>query len=313
MKFNRLTAFTLGAIVTAMSASAVDYVNAQNDQPIRACADRKTGVMRYIEKGRCKRTERALTWNQMGLTGATGAQGPVGATGATGAQGPVGASGASGGLSSPTGFTPRSVCGANGTTPCAVGVQGPGGGVIVYVDTTNEMPGYDYLEVAPTDASTGVAWSTAIDFCGPSGNSDCQRSFISGPESFFDHQALGTGRSATAKIIARHLGVAKTGYAAGVADAYTTTTASDWFLPSSDELNEVCKYARNTGQAAGADTVCAGGTLRSGFASDIYWSSSEGFGTGGIPAGAAFHSFRDVYQDANDKWATYYVRPVRAF
>jgi len=313
MKLSRLTAFTLGVIVTAVSVSAVSYVNALNDKPIKACADRKTGAMRYIDKGRCKRTERTLTWNQIGLTGAAGPEGIAGTTGVAGPQGPAGTPGASGGLSSPTGFTPRSVCGANGTTLCAVGVQGPGGGVIVYVDTTNEMPGYDYLEVAPTDASTGVVWSTTIEYCGTNGDSNCQISFVYSPGNFFDSSALGTGRAATSRIVARHMGVAKTDYAAGVADAYTTATASDWFLPSFDELNEVCKYARNSGQAAGADTQCSGGTLRSGFASAVYWSSSEGFGTGGIPAGAAIYNLGEGFGDADNKWSMYRVRPVRAF
>jgi hypothetical protein len=85
MKLSRLTAFTLGVIVTAVSVSAVSYVNALNDKPIKACANRKTGVMRYISKGRCKRTERTLTWNQMGPQGAAGSQGVHGSPGTPGA------------------------------------------------------------------------------------------------------------------------------------------------------------------------------------------------------------------------------------
>jgi len=90
MKSSHLLTFTLGVIVTAVSVSAVSYVNALNDKPIKACANRKTGVMRYIDKGRCKHTERALTWNQ------AGPQGIQGTTGATGAQGPAGLSGTAG-------------------------------------------------------------------------------------------------------------------------------------------------------------------------------------------------------------------------
>lgn len=85
MKLNRLAAFTIGVIITAVSVSAVSYVNARSDKPIKACADRKTGAMRYIDKGRCKRTERALTWNQMGPQGAPGIQGAKGDTGSSGA------------------------------------------------------------------------------------------------------------------------------------------------------------------------------------------------------------------------------------
>ena len=122
---------------------------------------------------------------------------------------------------------------------------------------------------------------------------------------------MGTGRAATAAIVARHDagGVSKADYAAGVADAYTTPTASDWFLPSKDELNEVCKYARNTGQAAGAGTVCAGGVLREDvFSSYYYWSSSE---AGGYYAWLQGFSLGNQLNATKD--ATVYIRPVRAF
>ena len=85
MKSNRLAAFTIGVIVTAVSVSAVSYVNARSDKPIKSCADRKTGVMRYIDNGRCKRTERTLTWNQVGPQGSPGVPGAKGETGSAGA------------------------------------------------------------------------------------------------------------------------------------------------------------------------------------------------------------------------------------
>jgi len=227
--------------------------------------------------------------------------------GPAGPQGETGAAGAS----SPTGFTARSVCGSNGTTPCAVGERGPGGGVIVYVDSTNEMPMYDYLEVAPADASTGVAWSTTTVHCGVVAATSCQASFLSDAGTALGYIGLGTGRAATAVIVARHTagGVDKASYAAGVADAYTTATASDWFLPSRDELNEVCKYARNTGQAAGPDIVCAGGALRDGFSTaGYYWSSSE------IYYSIAWdQDFELNIQSASSKEKPHRVRPVRAF
>ncbi len=228
-------------------------------------------------------------------------------TGAAGAKGDAGAS-------SPTGFTERSVCGANGTTLCAVGVQGPGGGTIVYVDSTNEMPGYDYLEVAPTDASTGVVWSTTTEKCGTGANLNCQASLLSDAGTALGYFGLGTGRAATAAIIARHDagGVAKAAYAAGVADAYTTVTTtatvSDWFLPSKDELNEVCKYASNTGQDDGADIVCSGQPLRDGFSAGYYWSSSELDGNT-----AWVQRFATGDQGGGNKFNTLRVRPVRAF
>ena len=228
-------------------------------------------------------------------------------TGAAGAKGDAGAS-------SPTGFTERSVCGANGTTLCAVGVQGPGGGTIVYVDSTNEMPGYDYLEVAPTDASTGVVWSTTTAKCGTGATLNCQASLLSDAGTALGYFGLGTGRAATAAIIARHDagGVAKAAYAAGVADAYTTVTTtatvSDWFLPSKDELNEVCKYASNTDQDDGADIVCSGQPLRDGLSAGYYWSSSEN-----DLNSALVQRFATGDQEGGNKFNTLRVRPVRAF
>jgi hypothetical protein len=254
-----------------------------------------------------------------GPKGDTGAPGPKGDTGAPGTNGTNGTDGTNGtngtdgtdGASSPTGFTARSVCGASGTTLCAVGVQGPGGGTIVYVDSTNEMPGYDYLEVAPTDAEIDIEWSTTTAKCGTATTNNCRTAFLSDASTALDYLGLGTGRAATARIIARHNAgqVAKSLYAAGVADAYTTPTASDWFLPSRDELNEVCKYATNTGQAAGAGAVCVGGEIRSDFsAGTLFWSSSEFNGTSALN-----QWFVSGSQGGASKDNPYFVRPVRAF
>jgi hypothetical protein len=99
-------------------------------------------------------------------------------------------------------------------------------------------------------------------------------------------------------------------YAAGVADSYTTATASDWFLPSRDELNEVCKYARNTGQAAGAATICSGGEKRTSFLQNYYWSSSESNATNAWDQDFN-HDGSQYIEDAKTGPAG--VRPVRAF
>ena len=339
-----LSGITVGGGVGVFAASSTKTVT--------VCVDKKDNHMNYSKDSKCKSHQYKVVLNQKGVAGAKGAAGAAGAkgdtgaagakgdTGAAGAKGDTGAAGAKGdtgaagtngtngtngtdgaagmngaaGLSSPTGFTARSVCGSNGTTLCAVGVQGPGGGVIVYVDSTNEMFGYDYLEVAPADASSGIAWSTSIAKCGSSAGNDCQSNFVASDEgTALNYIALGTGRAATALIVARHNagGVAKNLYAAGIADAYTTATASDWFLPSKDELNEVCKYARNTGQAAGASTVCAGGTLRTGvggFDINHYVSSSED-----AQNESWRQSFNSGSQDVGVKMTPFNMRPVRAF
>ena len=333
-----LSGITVGGGVGVFAASSTKTVT--------VCVDKKDNHMNYSKDSKCKSHQYKVVLNQKGVagakgdTGAVGAKGDTGAAGAAGAKGDTGAAGAKGdtgakgadgtngtngtngtdgaagmngaaGLSSPTGFTARSVCGSNGTTLCAVGVQGPGGGVIVYVDSTNEMFGYDYLEVAPADASSGIAWSTSIGQCGSSASNNCQSNPVASDQgTALNYKALGTGRAATALIVARHDagGVAKNLYAAGIADAYTTATASDWFLPSKDELNEVCKYARNTGQDPGASNVCTGGTLRTGFTAGNYFSSSDA-----IAAAAWSQSFSSGSQSQATKPASNYVRPVRAF
>jgi hypothetical protein len=93
MKFNRLSAFLVGVVTTAASVGAVSYVDASGSSTIQACADKRTGVMRLISRGSCKRTETLVSWNRVGPQGATGPQGLPGATGekgSTGATGPAG-------------------------------------------------------------------------------------------------------------------------------------------------------------------------------------------------------------------------------
>ena len=320
----------VGVLVGVTVGGGVGVFAASSTKSVTVCVDKKDNHMNYSKDSKCKSHQFKLVMNQTGVAGAkgdtgaagakgdTGVAGAAGAAGAKGAKGDTGVAGAAGtngtngaaGASSPTGFTARSVCGSNGTTLCEVGVQGPGGGVIVYVDSTNEMHGYDYLEVAPADASSGVEWATTTTKCSQTADSDCQISYVSDAGTALENVALGAGRAATAAIIARHNAgsIAKTAYAAGVADSYTTATASDWFLPSKDELNEVCKYARNTGQPAGADTACAFGTLRDGFASVFYWSSSE------ASVNRAWYQGFNIGNPGNGgKPSLNYVRPVRAF
>lgn len=96
MKFTRLGAFTLGVVITAVSVGAVSFVNAAGDKQLKACANKTTGVMRYIPRGSCKKTETSLSWNQMGLQGLPGAAGTNGTDGAAGTKGDTGAVGTNG-------------------------------------------------------------------------------------------------------------------------------------------------------------------------------------------------------------------------
>ena len=287
----------VGVLAGLTVGGGVGVIAASSTKTVTVCANKKTKMLRYAKNGKCvTKTETKVVVNQAGAKGATGLRGATGARGATGSAG--------------SSFTARSVCGSDGTTLCAVGVQGPGGGTVFYVDTEGRYSDFDYLEVAPADASSPLEWSTATAHCGLLADADCQSEFVTTSGEALNYVAIGTGRAATATIVARHDagGVARVAYAAGVADAYTTPTASDWFLPSKDELTEVCKYARNTGQAAGADIVCTGGVLRDGFSVTSYWSSSE---VDGSFAWSNYFVFGNP--SPYPKNYTFSVRPVRAF
>ena len=89
MKFS-FKSFLIGFACAALSLGAVTYANAAGDKTLKACANKTTGVMRYISKGSCKKTETSLSWSQMGpqgLSGSTGAKGDTGAAGTNGTNG----------------------------------------------------------------------------------------------------------------------------------------------------------------------------------------------------------------------------------
>jgi hypothetical protein len=100
--------------------------------------------------------------------------------------------------------------------------------------------------------------------------------------------------------------------AAGAARAYGGGSQSDWYLPTTAELNLLCQWARNVAQSV--TTACTGGDLNTGtgasggFSTGAYWSSSEIDGTT-----AWFQRFRTGGQHSAEKWGSGYVRPVRAF
>jgi len=202
-------------------------------------------------------------------------------------------------------------CAAGGV--CVVGDTGPGGGIVFYVAASNfTSTGSDcatacrYLEAAPTDQSTGVAWTTNARFCyadgSDSGTTDCQNNSIysntSGQAaSRTAGVGIGMGMANTNQIYARltTAGSASTSaYAAGIAWAYTNNGKSDWHLPSRDELNELRQQAASVG----------------GFAATEYWSSSE-YVDRYYASAQAFLGQAQFIQVKSV--ATFRVRPVRAF
>jgi hypothetical protein len=101
------------------------------------------------------------------------------------------------------------------------------------------------------------------------------------------------------------------GKAGTVARAFQGGGKTDWFLPSKDELNALCKWAFNDT----VNTICnnngsgSGWSLTNGgLAAGNYWSSSEGG-----PGTAWEQYFYHGAQFNELKVEEFYVRPVRAF
>ena len=101
------------------------------------------------------------------------------------------------------------------------------------------------------------------------------------------------------------------GKAGTVARAFQGGGKTDWFLPSKDELNALCKWAyndtvnmicNNNGLGTGLSLI------RGGFTQNYYWSSSE------LSAGFAWVQRFTTGGQTNDRKAGILsVRPVRAF
>jgi len=185
-------------------------------------------------------------------------------------------------------------CAAGGT--CKVGDAGPGGGIVFYDAGTKQLWGR-YLEAAPTDYQVNSSRASVVGGC----------------DNFTGETAtaIGAGKDNTTKIL---LKCTTAGIAARVAADYRGGGKLDWFLPSKDELNELCKIYSNgrtdTTEFKVDQNGCTGrSSPTGGFAVVAYWSSSE------APPNYFWHQYfgngtQGYSLKTNDN---YFVRPVRAF
>lgn len=196
--------------------------------------------------------------------------------------------------------------GAAQSTSCStfsVGQSGPGGGTIFYKDL-GRSPGSQCFEAAPTNwAGAGgdptKVWALSSSACWDN---------IAAAQ----NTAIGTG-AANTTAITNLCPTATDAPAASATRNYTGGSLSDWFLPSKDELNQLCKYARGQSTAvANQAVVCdSTGTLAVGFAANFYWSSSQ---YSSLAGAAWLQNFGFGYQDNGVKYSNSLpVRPVRAF
>ncbi len=185
-------------------------------------------------------------------------------------------------------LVPPAACGT-------VGATGPGGGKIFYVDMSRSV-GSQCFEAAPD------GWNGGAD---PTAEWDCQ---VGNGINVVTATWIGAGEANTTRIVGSCDTV---GIAARLANAYVApNSTAGWFLPSMDELNQLCKFARaQSTTVANRTVVCgSGGTLQGGFTAGYYWSSSQ------YAASLAwFQLFGSGFQGSDGKANAYRVRPVRDF
>jgi hypothetical protein len=200
---------------------------------------------------------------------------------------------------------------------CIVGNTGPGGGIVFYVAPTTFACGATlastckYLEAAPTSGT--AAWTDATYAW--SGNTNIEIGVAA------QGTAVGTGLKNT---LAMETDATRGANRAGTKtrDYRGPNSLTDWYLPSKDELNELCKYART--QTTGDTAVrCADtGTLRVGFNNaagvGLYWSSTETGPIDGLGQQFGVPLEGDIAIGAQggktkSQATTINVRPVRAF
>ena len=206
-----------------------------------------------------------------------------------------------------------------------VGDIGPGGGRVFYASTTgfNCGPSYTatgspynfkcyYLEAAPTTGAN--AWTDAAYVW--SGNTTTVVNNASAPETA-TATAIGWGYRNTLAMVLQNSTADRAGT---ISRAYRgPNNLSDWYLPSFDELNQMCKWAKGQDWTSDATVCNSSGTINTGagaagFGNYDYWSSSDrGTGYGDY---ARYQWFPTGIQGWTAKLMTgqnLYVRPIRAF
>lgn len=158
----------------------------------------------------------------------------------------------------------------------SIGDEGPGEGIVFYINPNADRDGWKYLEAATDDQNSGIAWSDIVD------------AFANGNAAL--PGGIGTGYTNSITIVNN-----SSSSAAEICREYRIAQEGDWFLPSKDEL---------------------GALYNSGFVSltspAYYWSSTESDGT---PTAALKLDANSGNIDGSTKSQTidFYVRAIRAF
>lgn len=223
---------------------------------------------------------------------------------------------------------------------CAVGERGPGGGIVFYASANYFTSAGStcaakckYLEAAPGNWAGWYGWDDYV--------SDPQVTYSTNETSFtgqnvtyslfFDNNYEGyfmnelvnwrIGKGFYNTSLMAVSGATSSAKNAALSYAGNDASSGQWFVPSTNELNELCKYAR--GQTTGDPKVMCttSGTLKStsifgevygGFVADSqywYWSSSEDQNA----AFAWIQPFTGSNFSNTQKNTGKFLRPIRAF
>ena len=143
----------VGVLIGATLGGVGGVIAATDTSTINACANKTTGVLRLLAKGKCTAKEDKVTWNQAGPAGPAGPAGAAGAKGDTGATGARGATGDQGDtVTGPTG-----PAGATFQNATAVALTDAAATL-----TASQIISSRLFTITPTDART-LTTATAAD------------------------------------------------------------------------------------------------------------------------------------------------------
>ena len=272
----------VGVLAGVTVGGGVGAIAASSTKSVTVCVDKKDNHMNYSKDSKCKSHQYKVVLNQKGVAGAKGDTGAAGAAGAAGAKGDTGAAG----TNATVAITQQSVCDGTDTGTvadelCKIGMTGPGGGLIFFVDYNDQYAGFNYLEAAPaTCGQASTRWSSVDS------EVTAARGWVA--------DAVGQGQANTTAILAVFTTDTTLNNAAKYADSLVCGTKTDWFLGSIGEMMLMCTNLRLAGVGD--------------FYTTQYWSSSDYNSEQAwiLPSGYG-------YPNQNAKYGENDVRPVRAF
>jgi hypothetical protein len=212
-------------------------------------------------------------------------------------------------------------CAQGGT--CAIGETGPGGGTVFYYSAAGFNCGASFTSTgSPTGGQCHYLEYAPAGWNGPRVDPYAYWSPNTTTSVGATSTAIGSGYKNTELMRVNNGTIFHPDtrpYAGAYIRSKTLGGKSDWYLPSKDELNQLCKSARGLpattpdieadGTAGTASNVDNGQGSNSilGWVADHYWSSSEN-----APSKAYSKDFRGNTVYLGKIWA-FIIRPIRAF